>query len=229
MNWQRLADEVIRRRTHLGYATRREFAEATGFATKTLGDLEKRRRSNFDRVTLAKLEKALQWPEGRVQEILATPSVPQTGPWRQVMGMVATTSGLGLSGGDGGRDAAVDPDGTYRLFQVKHHAPPAGPPHELLWQLGLESPPDPAPGQHSLAEILRLIHRDDFPLAVLLFRSGLDQASMLRVILRARARREEQATELLHEVAELVREAGGVAPDPVWPPTWLMGEVEDHP
>ncbi len=70
MDWRRLAEEVIRRRTHLGYPTRKEFAKATGFAPQTLGDLETLKRTNFSQVTLAQLEKALDWPEGRVAEIL---------------------------------------------------------------------------------------------------------------------------------------------------------------
>lgn len=55
---------------HLGYTTRAEFTEATGFPPKTLGDLEKCRRDSFSRETLARLEKALDWPEGYIDEIL---------------------------------------------------------------------------------------------------------------------------------------------------------------
>ncbi len=229
MNWQRLADEVIRRRTHLGYATRAEFAEATGFATKTLGDLEKLRRQNFDRVTLAKLEKALEWPEGHVDRLLTAPPWADLAPWQQVVRYtVAATAALGAPG-DGGRDASVDDDGRYQAFQAKRGAPSAGPPAELLWQLGLATPPDPAPGEFTLAEILRLIARDDFPLGVLMSRAGLDQAAMLRLVTWVRARREAQAVELLHEVADQIRELGGEAPDRVWPPVWLIGEQSDQP
>ena len=55
---------------HLGYATRAGFAEATGFAPRTLGDLEKCRRQSYDRTTFARLEKALNWEPGKVQQIL---------------------------------------------------------------------------------------------------------------------------------------------------------------
>ncbi len=74
--------------------------------------------------------------------------------------------------------------------------------------------------------LARYLHRDDLVLVALLHRSGLDEAALFRLILRIRARREQQNAELLAEVAGLVREAGGHAPDPAYPPTWLF-EADD--
>ncbi len=243
MNWQRIADEVIRRRTHLGYGTRAEFAEATGFATKTLGDLEKMRRTNFDRVTLAKLEKALQWPEGRIDEILTQPEQGAASRWQRVatyypgadlhytaIGRTPNPDLLAEPGGpsgDGGRDGAADGEGQFVAFQVKYTPREMAPPRELLWQLGLESPPDPAPGEFTLAELLRLIARDDFALGVLMSRAGLAHVPMLRLVAWVRRRREQQNVELLREVADQIRDLGGEAPDQVWPPVWLVGDAEE--
>lgn len=75
MDWQRLADEVVRRRGYLGL-TRREFAEDTGFAAKTLGDIENARRKNYGAATLARLERALRWPSGAVDAILRGEPAP---------------------------------------------------------------------------------------------------------------------------------------------------------
>lgn len=122
--------------------------------------------------------------------------------------------------GDGGRDVVTNSDGGFHVWQAK-----PGPPPELLWQMGLAPAPEPAPGEFTLAEILRLIHRDDFVLGVLLSRAGLGQTQMRRLVMAVRRRREEQNVELLREVADLIRDAGGVAPDPVWPPVWLVGET----
>lgn len=70
MDWQRLAQAVIDRRVELGHRTREAFAAHTGLSSRLLGDLERAKRTNYDRVTLARLEQALGWPSGRVLEIL---------------------------------------------------------------------------------------------------------------------------------------------------------------
>lgn len=70
MDWQRLAQAVIDRRVELGYRTRESFAEGTGLSSRLLGDLERARRDNFDHVTLARLEQALQWKAGTARAIL---------------------------------------------------------------------------------------------------------------------------------------------------------------
>jgi hypothetical protein len=70
MNWQALALAVVARRVELGYQSREAFAAAVGLSARVMGDIEKRRRENFDQVTLARLEQALRWPPGRVDAIL---------------------------------------------------------------------------------------------------------------------------------------------------------------
>lgn len=73
MDWQALADAVIARRVELGFRTRESFAAETGLSSRLLGDLERSQRDNYDRTTIARLEHALQWPRGRVLEILREP------------------------------------------------------------------------------------------------------------------------------------------------------------
>lgn len=75
-NWARLGEAVTRRRGFLGHPTRQQFADATGFPAKTLSDLEKHRRENFDASTFGRLERALKWPPGAINAILAGAPVP---------------------------------------------------------------------------------------------------------------------------------------------------------
>lgn len=165
MNWGRLAEEVTKRRGALGYSSRRAFSVATHFAVKTLADLEQQRRTNFDLATLSRLEAALQWPDGRVEEILSS-----------------------------GEQA------------------------------------DPEPSWLSTPEgIARHLHRDDLPLVALLHRAGLTETDLFRLILKVRARREQQNAELLQEVAAAVRELGGWAPDVAYPPLWLVEDEDGSP
>jgi hypothetical protein len=70
MDWQRLADEVVTRRLELGYRTREAFAGAAGISPRVIGDIERNRRDNYDRVTISRLEMALRWPQGRIRAIL---------------------------------------------------------------------------------------------------------------------------------------------------------------
>lgn len=72
MDWQRLAQAIIDRRVELGFRTRESFAAETGLSSRLLGDLERAQRDNFDRVTLARLEQALQWPSGAARAILTS-------------------------------------------------------------------------------------------------------------------------------------------------------------
>jgi transcriptional regulator with XRE-family HTH domain len=76
MDWRRLGEEVERRRGQLGFGSRREFAEKTGFAEKTLGDVENGRRDTYSPVTISRLEAALRWPAGAVDAILRGEPVP---------------------------------------------------------------------------------------------------------------------------------------------------------
>lgn len=98
----------------------------------------------------------------------------------------------------------------------------------LRWPAGraqaILSTAAPEPSWLSTPEgIARHLFRDDLPLIVLLHRSGLDETTLFQLILTVRARREEQQADLLAELADLIRAAGGWAPDPVLPVTWLAG------
>lgn len=70
MDWQALAREVVAARVALGYQTREAFAKVVGLSTRTLGDIERARRTSMDQATLAKVEQALGWPTGRTRTIL---------------------------------------------------------------------------------------------------------------------------------------------------------------
>lgn len=69
-DWIRLGKAITRRRVELGLDTIAAFARHVGLSTRLLGDLEGGRRASYDPATLAKVEQALDWPGGRVEEIL---------------------------------------------------------------------------------------------------------------------------------------------------------------
>lgn len=212
-DWKRLGQVVIRRRVEIGYRTREAFAEKVGLSTKTLGEIERGARTSYDQGTIAVVEQALGWVGGAVRAVLDGAEVPPSvGP--------SSVPPYVMPGGSVAHSTAIAPVRDMDVTAAIH------PPPELLWQLGLAPAPDPAPGEFTLAELLRLIHRDDFVLGVLLSRAGLGQTQMRRLVMAVRRRREEQNVELLREVADLIRDAGGVAPDPVWPPVWLVGGQE---
>ncbi len=71
MDWQRLADYVVDARTGLGLRTREALAEQVGVSSRVLSDIENARRTNYDRATIAALERALGWGTGSVTRILA--------------------------------------------------------------------------------------------------------------------------------------------------------------
>lgn len=69
-DWDALARHVIDRRVERGHHSRESFAQASGISIRTLGDIETARRQSYAPETLVRLEKALEWPAGRVDEIL---------------------------------------------------------------------------------------------------------------------------------------------------------------
>lgn len=71
MDWRRLADYVVDARTALGIKTREALAEQVGVSSRVLSDIENARRTNYDRVTIASLERVLGWGTGSVTRILA--------------------------------------------------------------------------------------------------------------------------------------------------------------
>ncbi len=70
MDWDRLAQAIIDRRAALGYRTREALAAAAGLSSRLLADLEKNRRQNYDRITIARVEGAMEWEPGTVNTIL---------------------------------------------------------------------------------------------------------------------------------------------------------------
>jgi hypothetical protein len=68
-DWKRLGEHVIARRVALNMNNRDDLAQASGISYRILGDIETGRRSNFDTVTLAKLERALGWAAGSARRV----------------------------------------------------------------------------------------------------------------------------------------------------------------
>jgi hypothetical protein len=67
---ERLGQYVVSRRIELGYRDRIEFAGAAKITTRVMSDIENGKRTNFDKGTIAKLEKALGWATGSAARIL---------------------------------------------------------------------------------------------------------------------------------------------------------------
>ena len=90
IDWQRLGRYVVARRVQLGHGSRRSLSDATGISLRVLADLEAGKRSNYDAVTLARLEQTLGWLTGSVARITAggepvltpepVPPAPTTAP-----------------------------------------------------------------------------------------------------------------------------------------------------
>jgi len=69
-DWERLGQYVVRRRVECGFKTRGDLAAAVQVSSRVLGDIEKGRRGNYDPVTIAGLESALDWESGSVRRIV---------------------------------------------------------------------------------------------------------------------------------------------------------------
>src|SRR4051794_31049202 len=83
MDWDRLSQAIIDRRAELGYRTREALAAAAGLSSRLLGDLEHNRRQNYDRITLARVEGALEWEPGTIHKVLRGgpyPGMPKPEP-----------------------------------------------------------------------------------------------------------------------------------------------------
>jgi hypothetical protein len=70
VNWPALARAVIAGRIALGYDTQKAFANASRISLRIVSDLETGKRTSYSSSTLARLERALGWPDGRVEEHL---------------------------------------------------------------------------------------------------------------------------------------------------------------
>jgi hypothetical protein len=85
MDWQRLARAIVDRRVELGYKTREALLADVDrtphrLSRRVLADLETGRRDNYDQATLARLEKALEWPQGEVYRVLRGVEAPPPEP-----------------------------------------------------------------------------------------------------------------------------------------------------
>lgn len=69
-DWKRLGSLVVARRVELGYQTRGAFADACGINARILSDIEHGRRSNYDAVTIAKLENFFGWDTGSARRVV---------------------------------------------------------------------------------------------------------------------------------------------------------------
>lgn len=78
-DWQALARSIVARRVELGHDARETFAEASGIGARTLGDLETGRKDRYYPSTVARLERALEWPPGAAQVILDGGDAPDPG------------------------------------------------------------------------------------------------------------------------------------------------------
>lgn len=70
VNWPALARAIVARRIEIGHDTQKALAKASEISLRTISDLEAGERGGYTASTLAKLEKALEWPPGRIQTIL---------------------------------------------------------------------------------------------------------------------------------------------------------------
>lgn len=70
-SWQRLGENVRRKRIDLGYSNRDAFAEASRVSVRVIADLESGKRSNFSDRVIARLEASLHWPSGTMGRIVS--------------------------------------------------------------------------------------------------------------------------------------------------------------
>ena len=68
--WQRLGEIIVERRLALGW-TQVKFSIAAGVSTMVISDMENGRRADYQIATLVKVQNALGWATGSIQDILA--------------------------------------------------------------------------------------------------------------------------------------------------------------
>ena len=68
---KRLGEYVVQRREQLGMRTTKALADKVKMTPRALGDVENGRRTNYSAGTKARLEIALEWRPGSIDEILA--------------------------------------------------------------------------------------------------------------------------------------------------------------
>lgn len=79
----RRGETVRQARIARGYTNRENFAEVCNVSTRVLSDFESGARSNFSERVISRIEEALQWPAGTIEQIASdpnfTPPAPVTG------------------------------------------------------------------------------------------------------------------------------------------------------
>lgn len=68
MDWEAIADAVVRRRKDLGMR-QKELADATGYDPSTIRNVEHHARSSYDPLTLPRISRALDWPSDALERI----------------------------------------------------------------------------------------------------------------------------------------------------------------
>lgn len=80
--WQRLGEMIVERRVEIGW-TQAQFSVAAGVAAKVISDMENGRRADYQISTLVKVQTALGWATGSIQDVLAggepTLRIPNSG------------------------------------------------------------------------------------------------------------------------------------------------------
>ncbi|HLL69083.1 MAG TPA: hypothetical protein VK453_25710 [Micromonosporaceae bacterium] len=71
---------MIDRRVELGYHSREAFIRKSGIGARTVGDIETARRGSYNPATLARLERALEWPSGRAALLVRMPEAHSPPP-----------------------------------------------------------------------------------------------------------------------------------------------------
>lgn len=214
VNWPALARAVVARRIELGHETRQAFAEASKISLRTLTDIEAGERGSYSVNTLGRLEHALQWPTGHIDDIL---HASDEDPFAILGGLLRDVDGVptvppSTDYPEGSRERVV-------LETVERHRPAADGtyvPRPLAHQLGWIAvrPPGADPTADLMARVARHIHRDDFVLAWLLAHADLSERVLWDLELYVRRRREQQNVELLRDLEGRIREAGGTVSYP---------------
>jgi hypothetical protein len=145
-DWKRLGEHVVNRRVELDMPKRDDLATASGISYRILGDIETGRRDNFDRVTLAKLERALQWAPGSAVTIA---NGGTASPAARVTGQAAITAPTFAATGTltAGDNLADDP-----VMRILNSSAPADVKQEIVKQLLAEQR---AFAQRRVDELLR--------------------------------------------------------------------------
>lgn len=71
--WQRLGEAIREARINLGFTSRDNFAEVANVSVRVISDLESGARNNFSEKVLSRIEDALGWINGTIDQIVTDP------------------------------------------------------------------------------------------------------------------------------------------------------------